>query len=169
MSSEDKMDELLAGFGLEVFDEETKFRVDQVLSSGQAVEPATRHKLVLAAQRGIREHRYLHGPFEALAFEVRKARPIDPDELAKALGISADEMRSIENGSVSLIDQSGAVVAKWIDQLQIGHEDGYIAVERSAHSQSAMPAYATTAGDSELTEKAKRFLEDVKAELKKLE
>jgi hypothetical protein len=169
MSSADEMDQLLAGLGLDAFDEETKVWVDQVLSSGQSVEPDTRHKLVLAAQRGIREHQYLHGPFEALAFEVRKARPLDPEDLAKTLGISADDLRAIENGTKSLIDQKGSVVADWIHQLGIAHEDGYKAVERSVHSLNAMPAYAATTGDAEFTERAEKFLEDVRKALNKLD
>jgi hypothetical protein len=163
------MDELLGGLGLEVFDEETKWRVDELLSSGQAVEPVTRHKLVLAAQRGIRGRQYLHGPFEVLAFETRKASSRDPEDLAAALGITSDYLRSIENGKLGLIDQNGALVAQWIQQLEISHEDGFNAVERSVRSLKPLPAYATTSGEVELSTKASKFLEDVKAELKKLE
>ena len=169
MSSADEMDELLGALGIEVFDDETKVWVDQVLSSGQAVEPDTRHKLVLAAQRGIREHQYLHGPFEVLAFEIRRMRSFDPDDLAKKLGLSADDLRGIENGRQSLIDQQGSLVARWIHELRIPHEDGYQSVERSVQSLKAMPAYATAAGDAEFTEKAERFLAEVRTELDKLE
>jgi hypothetical protein len=168
MPTDDELSDLLFSLGSEVFDDDSRAHVDAVLASGQAVEPVARRKFVLAAQRGLRARQLLRGSFEVLAFETRRESGIDIDELAAAVGASSEDLRSVERGSIALVDQSPVVVARWIHELRLSDSDGLHAAERSVRSSSAQSAYASAGGEAVLTDKAVRFLDDLRVELEKL-
>lgn len=170
MPTDDELDELLASLGPEVFDDATRRSVDDMLAVGQAVEPAVRRKLILAAQRGLRVRQL---PFEVLAFERRREVGTTLDQLADAIGVSAEQLDSVERGTVALVDQDPPIVARWIHKLGVGHELAIVALELSVTIPRSQHAYAaaqdTDPNDTERSEKAARFIADVKAALAELE
>jgi hypothetical protein len=168
-NEDDELHQLLDALGPDAFDDNTKRRVDGILADGQAIEPETRRKLVTAAQRGLRVRHLLYGPFEVLAFELRRSNELDIDQLAADAGVSPEQMRSVERGAVALVDQEPEVVARWIRALGVEVADGLAAVEQSVRAPRALPAYARNAGEAELDEKAQRFVEAVRIELERLD
>jgi hypothetical protein len=170
MPSEDELSELLSSSGLEVFDYATRLRIDELLAKGLSVEPVSREKLVLAAQRGLRVPRSMQDPFELLAFDTRIADDIDVERVAEVIGASVDLVREIEQGKSRIIDHKPKQIAKWINLLEIDHTVGVEAVRRSLAVSAArtVVAYASRESEPVLTEQSETFLTKLEAELAKL-
>jgi hypothetical protein len=171
MPTDDELDQLLASLGPEVFDDATRWSVDEMLVTGQAVEPALRRKLILAAERGLRVRQL---PFEVLAFERRSEAGISLGQLADAIGTSSEQLDSVERRTAALVDQDPLIIARWIHELGVGHELAVVALERSVTTRRSQPAYAAAPIDTDLTdpersEKAEQFIAAVKAALARLE
>ena len=163
----DDLEMAIAHFGLDLFNEDTRRRVEELLANGQTVEPDARIRLVNAAQRGLRQHALEREVFEVLAFETRKHSDLPADHLARDMGVEVTTLREIESGHSPLRSLEADAVAAWIEALHLESGVALRSVRSSLRPRPLASSYASADEDGVLTDDAQEFYDDVCKALEK--
>ncbi len=162
---DNELDQALAQLGIDLFDDDVKLNVEELLSHGQSVEPDVRRRFIGAAQRALRIRALQGAAFEVLAFETRRNAGIDIDQLAVALSADVSTIRNVENGREALRSLPPSKVATWIHELDIETEIGLRSVKVSLEPRHQMAAYAIAAIDESPDPAVEEFLGAIRIKL----
>lgn len=142
-AADEAVESMLAAAGLEVYPEDVRRDVDDLLAAGQSLEPEARLKLIEAAKRGTRVWKLREtAELETVLFDTRRSRGEEAEAVATVVGIDVAMLRSIERGESGLASQPPVVVASWAVELGIDRTLVGDALRRSLGTRGAAPAYA---------------------------
>jgi hypothetical protein len=146
--------------------------VTELLIGGENPTPATRQKLVEAANRGLRNRRANRAALPALLAFKRAEANIQVTELADALQVSAEDVYDMESGKLNVRHLDAERIAKWVRTVRA---DPAVAVgalrhvlELSATSRSPQAAGRRRTGqlsdtDQRLIDEVATLLDDVES------
>lgn len=164
-STDDSLDEALSRVGLDALSPEAQRYLLALTADTASVEPSTRQKLVDAAARGIQHHRNDTSALPRLLFLQRRHLGAPLEEVAARVGASAAELDAVERGRARVESLSPAVVASWIDALEVGADQARVSLGRALELQRrddvavAAAAAAAPTGDDEFIEQVIALLE----------
>jgi hypothetical protein len=159
-TSEDRLSELIADTGLGLFPHETQERVEQILATGQGLEPPVRARFVDAARRGTRSIAVTHEPLEVVLFHSRRSQHQALDDLSSATGIGEGDMRAIERGERSINSVGASAVALWAVALDLRAEIVGAALIKSLGKPVTTSSYGERR-DVRLTDDERTFIDTV--------
>lgn len=152
--------------GIALFSDDVRDEVERLLAAGQAVEPAARTRLVLAARRGAKVASAPSRALERLLYEHRLAAKRPLDAVASAARLDPDLLRRVERGSEKLTTLGADGTAQWIAEVGIDGDVALSALGVSFEVRRQSAAYAAGAqGGEAADETAAAFIAAVKVAL----
>lgn len=163
----DDLEGAIARIGLDLFTQDTRRRVEELLANGQSVEPDARTRFVGAARRGLRQHALEREVFEVLAFETRKHADLSLDAVARDSGIEATTLREVESGRRALQSLDENSVAAWIEALSLDDDVALRSLRSSLRPRPRLrqESYASAEEESGLDSGAQSFYDRVREAL----
>ncbi len=145
--------------------------VNELLMGGENSSPSTRHKLVEAANRGLRKRRADRAALPALLAFKREEANITVATLVDALQVSPDNVYKMESGRLNVRDLDADRIAKWVRAVRA---DPAVAVGALRHvlELSAPHRPRQVAGrrqSGQLSDSDQRLIDDVAARLEDAE
>lgn len=154
------LQDLLSSGGLDLFSPEVRQEVEDLLASGQAVEPETRTQFVTAARRGVRHVRLAQEPIEVVLFRYRQDRGVDLSTIADDAQVTVEILRSVEQGGQRITSLKPDVIAAWADVVNLETSLVEKGLRISLATNAGIPSYS---GESvgQLPEADETFVHDV--------
>jgi len=139
--------------------------VTELLRGGESPTPAVRHKLVEAANRGLRNRRSNHAALPALLAFKRQEANMPVAELANALQVSAEEIYEMESGRLNARHIDAGRIAGWVRTVQADPAAAISALQRvlELSSTARSPQAAGRRRTGQLSDADQRLVNEVAA------
>jgi transcriptional regulator with XRE-family HTH domain len=157
---EEQLGQLISEIGLDVFPADVQKEAEEILSPGQALEPAARARLVSAAKRGARRVALTHSSLEVLLFNARRDQSREAEEIAGMARVDADTIQAIERGERNIDSEKPQDIAAWVRSVGIDHDLVTPALRKSLGTWSAVASYSGE-GELRLTAEQEEFVQRV--------
>lgn len=145
--------------GLDALSPESQRYLLALTNDTASVESSTRQKFVDAASRGIQHHRNDSSALPRLLFLQRRELHLSLEDVAKRIGVPADQLAEVERGRERIDTLTGHKVASWISALGVGVDQARASLGRALELQRredlavAAAAAEVAAADDEFIDK----------------
>lgn len=139
--SEDVVDskvlDIISTSGLEMMSPDARDLLLRLTDYSENLEPATRQRLVQAAERGLQWRRENAGSLPVLLFARRRASALSATALSERIGIDPQVMAAVESGRAALPTVGASAAATWIHALDVEFDVAEAALRRSSQRRQA--------------------------------
>jgi hypothetical protein len=140
--SSDDLDGILATLSSAALSPDAQSIVERILSLGEGLTPASRQRMITAAERGLRQHRVTHGMLAPMLEARREEHGLATAVLATELGLEESEVLAIESGRQSVRALRPEQIVAWVGRLGLARQEAVYALRRSLGLPSATANYA---------------------------
>jgi transcriptional regulator with XRE-family HTH domain len=140
--SSDGLDDVLATLSSAALSPDAQSVVERLLSFGEGLTPASRQRMIAAAERGLRQHRVTHGMLAPMLEARREEHGLATAVLADELGLEESELLAIESGRQSVRALRPEQIVAWVGRLGLARQEAVHALRRSLGLPSATANYA---------------------------
>lgn len=168
-SSEDPIELLLSSTGSAAFPAEVRDQLEQILRSGQSLEPAVRQRLIDAAVRGLTEVSRRQSCLAVLLRAQRDALRRPVETIAEAARLDPEVVCGVECGETPIESQSPTAVGLWARNLGLDEALVETALRASLRLSGSEVLEELRPRGEDLTDQQEAFITAVLAALAKTE
>jgi hypothetical protein len=140
--SSDDLDDVLATLSSTALSPDAQSVVERLLSFGEGLTPASRQRMIAAAERGLRQHRVTHGMLAPMLEARRREHGLAAAVVADELSLEESELLAIESGRQSVRTLRPEQIVAWVGRLGLAPQEAVHALRRSLGLLSATANYA---------------------------
>lgn len=141
---EQRLEKLISEVGLSVFPSDVQDEVEQILTTGQGLEPATRARFIEAAKRATHRVAISRSSLEVLLFKERRIHGQGAEDIAAIVNMDADTVRALERGERRIDEENPQSIAAWARSLDLGRETLDGALCKSLETPAEAGSYSGT-------------------------
>lgn len=160
--------EAISTIGMDAMSPEARELLIRLTDYSENLEPATRERLISAAERGLQWRRDNSGPLPVLLFARRRAARLSPEDVSTRISVPPMKLAEIESGTSPVQSLSAEKVAAWIHVLHVDFHDAETALKRGVERHHASPRAAAAAQTHSAAE-SEAFITDVLMRLRELQ
>ncbi len=158
----------ISSVGLEAMSPSAQALLLRLTDYSENLEPATRGRLVSAAESALRWRKNNSAALPVLLFARRRAAKVTPEEISAQIHVPAEALTDIESGASSMRTIEPDEVAAWIHVLNVDFPDAEAALKRGYERRPASPR-AAGANPSQLAPDDDGFVTAVLTRLRELQ